>query len=319
MDAAYGFCPYGRTCLLSHASKRAVEDEAKLLADFSRLDDELMANTLTCGVCGNDPQLQHLLPEDITACSMCRTCGSALHAPRCLLLVEHLLQAAEDDYIAYKDKVDAVRCMLPESLKVAFSLEAHRIASTHFGWSLASPQQIAAAIESVQGRQTFSKIVSVGAGTGYVEHLFGTVVGEQARVFAFDEILRPARFSVPVQRGGPDEVLKFHGRDTVLMLCWPPFGSPEVDNSVMGFQALLNFIQVGGQHVIYIGDVASTGDFRFHSLLRTHFAPLPHYRTRHEVRRWVPQEMGMVYAGNDTIGVYSRRSQPLAELPSRSA
>ncbi|MFZ7144710.1 MAG: hypothetical protein ACO1G6_05150, partial [Bacteroidota bacterium] len=125
--------------------------------------------------------------------------------------------------------------------------------------------------------------------------------------FAFDEIIRPVRYSVAVSTGAPNVLSSLDCPRAALLLCWPPFGSPEEEQSSMGFEALRYYYNRGGRVVIYVGDVSSTGDWRFHSLLMRMFYLSPDYYVRHEVRRWLPQEMGLVYAGCDSVGVYVRR------------
>lgn len=194
---------------------------------------------------------------------------------------------------------------------------------------------------------SMSSMVSVGSGIGYVEHLFNRVMnnadlpacgpvaadiasrvpGEEGRpiassiskdtalfygkrtvpIFAFDELERRYEYSVKVSTGGPLSVLSVDCPNSVLMLCWPPFGSHVEEQSSMGYEALEYFRQRGGRVLIYIGDVSSTGDWRFHDLREKHYKLVREYPVRREVRRWYPQEMGLIYAGNDTIGVYERR------------
>ena len=79
----------------------------------------------------------------------------------------------------------------------------------------------------------------------------------------------------------------------------------------MGFEVLRNFYMAGGSFVIYIGDVSSTGDWRFHEYLHTNYALVKGFKVRKELRRWHPQDMALIYAGSDTIGVYQRRATPL--------
>ncbi len=77
----------------------------------------------------------------------------------------------------------------------------------------------------------------------------------------------------------------------------------------MAFDALSEFMRLGGVFCIVIGDPASTGDERFHHLLASHFVILSEYGggVRVEVDRWAPQDMGLVYAGADCIAAFMRR------------
>lgn len=126
-------------------------------------------------------------------------------------------------------------------------------------------------------------------------------------VFAFDELVRRYEYSVHVSLGGPLSVLSIDCENSVLLLCWPPFGSPSQEQSSMGYEALEYFHQHGGKVLIFIGDTCSTGDWRFHEMRDRNYKLVREYPVRHEVNRWYPQQMGLVYGGNDTIGVYERR------------
>lgn len=126
-------------------------------------------------------------------------------------------------------------------------------------------------------------------------------------IFAFDELIRRYEYSVHVSVGGPFSVLSLDCENSVLLLCWPPFGSYAEEQSSMGYEALEYFHQRGGKVLIFIGDVSATGDWRFHEMRDKYFKLAREYSVRREVKRWIPQEMGQIYAGNDTIGVYERR------------
>lgn len=126
-------------------------------------------------------------------------------------------------------------------------------------------------------------------------------------IFAFDELIRRYEYSVHVSVAGPLSVVSIDCKNSVLLLCWPPFGSFAEEQSSMGYEALENFRQRGGKVLIFIGDVSATGDWRFHEMRDRYFKLVREYSVRREVKRWIPQEMGQIYAGNDTIGVYERR------------
>lgn len=191
-----------------------------------------------------------------------------------------------------------------------------------------------------------TSIVSMGSGSGYVEHVFNCVINSNAKdnydfqrfhshymssfdnvhvsfygertidIFAFDELALRRSYSVHVSHGGPLSLLSIDCRKAVLLLSWPPFGSAHEEQSSMGFEALQYYTQGGGTLLIYIGDVGSTGDWRFHELLYTHYKLVREYPVRREIPRWCPQDMGLVYAGSDTIGVYHRRPNPVQTPPS---
>ncbi|CAD2218980.1 hypothetical protein AGDE_07610 [Angomonas deanei] len=258
------------------------------------------------------------------------------YEPNISYLVDFVLQDVGDDYLLYKDSVDSYRRRLPDEFKVPFTYEANRVGTTVFAWSLLSPEEAKYAVETAcRVLPTADQIMSIGSGGGYVEHVFNRVLhnvvldpqwevnrktfpksyfdnvkadigGRQLPIFAFDELALKNTYSVHVSIGDPLALLSAT-RNTILLLCWPPFGSPTEEQSSMAFEALEYFTQRGGEVVIYVGDVASTGDWRFHELLRDQYKLVKGYPVRHEVRRWYPQEMGLIYAGNDTVGVYQRR------------
>lgn len=328
--------------------------------------------------------------------------GTGLHAPRLgvayralnavYAVVTDLTFRVRDPYLGYKLLCDAIRRCLPPRLRCFFTYEAHRLGTMVYAWSLVSSLEcemsLRAAVRASGG--TVRRLVSLGSGTGYVEHLFAeTIVRDRLRlsptatttteaasssvsspsvaarkptpnsthpsplwdrrdasiahvsVFAIDEtvVTRLARFSCIVSTGKPATLSTLGPSlaDACLLLCWPPFGGPSVPDVRMAADATLNFLSLGGKYLIYVGDVASTGDPAFHVLLNQRFAPLKLPSTVHdgsavtdkgvtpttttplacgygfsrlEIRRWCPQEMGLVFAGADSIAVYVALPQP---------
>lgn len=294
-----------------------------LIEEANRLSDEHDRDIFRCLVCGFD-QFTYPYPTakvgELGFSVFCPRCTTPVYFPILIYVIEGILVESKDDYQAFKDKCEEVRRSLAEELKIPFSYEAHRLASTYFAWSLTSPADATQALTAMLGEDPkLTTVISVGSGTGYVEHVFNQAssalaqngTASRLQFLAYDEIVRPARFSVQVQFGSPSIIASRDCSDTALLLCWPPFASVELQQSTMAYDTLRVFVEQGGQYVIYIGDVSSTGDFQFHGLLASHFAPLRAYRVRKEIRRWYPQEMGLVYAGNDTIGVYRYRGGPL--------
>ena len=336
VDSPAGAALYGSDAQLISppGARRSVES---LIEQALQLDREHDEGYYKCTVCGLAPFPLPFIATKVGETGQavtCPRCTTAVYFPVLLLLIECLLLEAADDAQHYKDRVDAVRKQLPEEMKIPFSYEAHRIASTYFAWSLASKADADAALAAVADHMAvvplpvrpgaaggtpapLKYVYSVGSGTGYIEHVFNQAQLASKRglsFFAFDEIVRPARFSVTVCYGSPSSLQSLDGVGAVLLLCWPPFASHELQQSTMAFDALRFFMARGGRYVIYIGDTASTGDWQFHQLLLSHFQPLKEYRVRKEVRRWHPQEMGLVFAGNDTIGAYVARDVPLPPL-----
>lgn len=342
MDHAFGFCFNGPTCFLAHGCKVPQAASAPrvpipsgpetaftaVLAVSARHDD----GAFVCGVCGLDP-----IPSDsigkvgeVGSYVVCPACCCPAYHPQLVHLVIALLTASNNDAAVFKRSVDAARLRLPHELRLPFSYESHRLCTSYFGWTLADADDAATALVACsKAHARFARIVSVGSGTGYTEHVFSTVAnaarGSNAftaihkvrpiSVVAYDEVIRVRRFSVDVAYGSPDVLLTMDCTDAVLLLAWPPFGSQQQEQSSMGFEALRNYVLRGGRCLVYIGDVASTGDWRFHEMLHTHFvAQPPYHRSRREVSRWNPSDMGLVYAGNDTIGVYALRPEPLTAV-----
>ncbi|CCW68721.1 unnamed protein product [Phytomonas sp. Hart1] len=352
----YGFCPYSQACYLQHpavfSSKSltrktdSAEEEYKLLVKKAQrqLDEPLWQ----CEICGYSEIDENSLSAvgEMFYYRYCSKCSFCCYFPYITRLIEHIIDSVGDDYQRFKDIIDDYRIRLPDEYKVPLSFEAHRIANVVFSWSLISPVQVRDAVDSAYRIiPDMSAIISMGSGSGYIEHIFnrvtnagvGMLSGDEnspqyvlkpsqfstnsfigvktsfygkkiVPIYAFDELLLRRTYSVHVSIGGPLSILSMDCARTVLLLCWPPFGSAKDEQNSMSFEALEYFTQRNGKVVIYIGDIASTGDWRFHQLLQTHYKLVRDYPVRREVRRWLPQEMGLVYAGNDTVGVYQSRS-----------
>lgn len=310
MYDAFKFCPHGNVCFLPHSPPppppRALE---AICADIDALDAEHDEGRAMCRVCRH-VNINHFGFDRVLPTAMCETCCQTLYCPLVPELAEAIFASAPSDYQQYKTLVDDYRQKIPNSLRIPFTKEAHRIGCSKFAWSLVNESEVVASLRTaLEANPSTECILSVGASSGYVEYLYATAASRlkpNVKVEAYDEIPNP-RFNVKVEPGGPERVMSIPRQNTLLLLCWPPFGSQEKDLSTMGFDTLSNFLRAGGSTVIYIGDESSTGDFRFHGLLAQTFRPAKGYRVRHELRRWVPQEMGMVFAGQDSIGVYVRR------------
>ncbi|RNE99916.1 hypothetical protein TraAM80_07932 [Trypanosoma rangeli] len=345
---AYGFCPFSCVCFLPHVAGntplvRPAHDANKefdRLVTVSRLqEDQDLWNCAVCGYEGIDENSQGKVGETYYY-RQCPNCSLMCYHPHLTYLIGTVLEAAGDDYQIFKTVIDRYREAIPDILKIPLTYEAHRLSSMAFAWSLVSPKCVKDALDAAyRALPEMVALVSIGSGSGYIEHVFNRVANGVAAVpngpdvslgtssfegvhacfyphkkipiFAFDEVALNCPYSVAVSLGGPASLLSLNCAKSVLLLCWPPFGSPQEEQSSMGFESLEYFTQAGGNVVIYIGDVASTGDWRFHELLYTHYKLVKEYTVRRELRRWYPQEMGLVYAGNDTIGVYKKREQPL--------
>ena len=298
----------------------------------------------TCDVCGYDEidELAEVPLGTEHAFRQCARCTFTCYFPYITYLVEEILASVGDDYQLYKTEVDRYRAQLPDLFKIPLTYEAHRVANVVFAWSLVSPAHVRDAMNTVVREfPELEAIVSMGSGAGYIEHIFNRVMhnvplreewevdrrrfpttafdnvrcdfyGKRViPIFAFDALALQGTYSVHVSMGGPVALYSLDCRKSALLLCWPPFGSREREESSMGFEALEYYTRQGGTALIYIGDTAATGDWRFHMLLKTHYKLVRAYPVRRELRRWCPQEMGFVYGGNDTIGVYRLRDVPL--------
>lgn len=312
----------------------------ELCAEISAMVEEHSNGVFRCRVCTYDEEFDAsciIKVGEMFSYMTCPRCTSPLYQPLMLLLVEACLrETGGQDHLAYKDLIDRLRAeVVPHMVRIPLLFEAHRLASTYFAWSLFGPTEAQTALTAAITETPLldaTCLISMGSGTGYIEHVFAEAlknmllnhnssnnntssklskdVLQSFSVLAFDEILRTSRFSVPVQYGTPDAINCLPDpTKSILLLSWPPFGTPGGPQATMGHDVLKRYVELGGQCVIYIGDVASTGDYDFHCLLQQTFRPVPSYRTRHDVRRWVPQEMGLVFAGNDTVGVYKRRQE----------
>ena len=312
MSAAYGFCPHGITCFLRHVPAAPPRPIDTIIADIAALDADHERGIARCGVCGSE-EIHHFGLDRVLPTATCVKCCQTLYCPLVPELAEAIFATHTADYQAFKDAVDAAREQIPNACRIPFSKEAHRVGCSKFAWSLIDEAAVAESLQAaLRINPTADRVLSVGASSGYVEYLYQRAAkallpaGRSIAIEAYDEIPNP-RFDVPVAGGGPEQVLTCDRGGTILLLCWPPFGSQEKDLSTMGFDTLTNFLHAGGTTVIYIGDESSTGDFRFHAVMAQQLRPAAGYRVRHELRRWGPQDMGMVFAGQDTVGVYERR------------
>jgi len=273
--------------------------------------------------------------------------GYTANATSVYTLVQTLLEQASRDYGRYKQLVEEHFVLLPADVRTQFYQEAHRVGTTTFAWSLLGPlnaREILALLFQKAGTGV-SRLISVGAGTGYVEHLFlhaASGMGIPLRVYAFDSMewldsARPAAagsippWDIRVHRGDYTVLrhiadgswratgangMSDHGgnvgpsdlSDAVLLLCWPPFGSCTENQSTMAHDAARLFRELGGKYLVYIGDVQSTADWRFHEKLPIDWHLFEETHCFQPLDNWTPSKMGCIYAGCDSIGVYKCKS-----------
>eukprot|EP00760_Papus_ankaliazontas_P018424 PhM_4_TR17483/c0_g1_i3/m.96804 len=273
------------------------------------------------------------------AAKLCIACGNFYFQPMVQHLVVSLLESVGTDYAAYKARIDELcseKSGLPPEYRVPVKYEAHRWGTSRFGWSLFGPRNVQDVLKYIfnvmrqrpqnsestfEPKQKLHRILSMGAGRGYTEHLFAAALAAHksfgiSEVLAYDtqvNVPRQIRFNVPVKYGTPETLRDFGSlKDTVLLLVWPPFGSKVNEESRMGYDTLVNFAVRDGRVLIYVGDPSATGDWRFHELLMSSWIREEAFRS--DVPVWVPQEMGLLFAGSDQVAIYTRRAQPL-DLP----
>eukprot|EP00796_Vickermania_ingenoplastis_P008331 gene8333-5840_t len=303
----------------------AEEELQRLRAKAARHLDQCL---WTCDVCGFEGITDQCCTSvgEVYFYRHCPNCYLMCYQPEVTYLLEHLLWECMDDYQLFKTRVEHYRRLVPDEFKVPLSSEAHTLSTTVYAWSLVSTKDIQDAVNAAyRVLPSMASVISIGSGIGYVEHLFNRVMNDadlpafgpvvawrklagepgpfpssiskdtaafyghrHVPVYAFDELVRRFEYSVHVSLGGPLSVLSTDCANSVLLLCWPPFGSPTEEQSSMGNEALEYFRQRGGRVLIFIGDVSSTGDWRFHDLRDRHYKLVREYPVRREVRRWYP-------------------------------
>ncbi|GET90004.1 hypothetical protein, conserved [Leishmania tarentolae] len=341
------FLPHDEGSCASARVPRLASAEEELKRLTQRAGDLQGSDVWACEVCGynNVDEFCEVALGTEHFFRQCPRCSLMCFFPNITYLVEHILCSVGDDYQLFKTEVDHYRSLLPDLFKIPLTFEAHRVANIVFAWSLLSPVHARDAMNSVlQEFPNIESMISVGSGAGYIEHIFNRVMHQvplreewevdrkrfpttsfdnvrcdfygkrTISIFAFDALALQGTYSVHVSVGGPISLYSLDCKQSVLLLCWPPFGSREREESSMGFETLEYFTRQGGSMLIYIGDTAATGDWRFHMLLKSHYKLVQDYPVRRELRRWCPQEMGFVYGGNDTIGVYRLRETPLSPM-----
>jgi hypothetical protein len=232
-------------------------------------------------------------------------------------ILAFLLSEAGQDYTKFKLLIDAYWARLPSHMRVTFYYRAHGIGTSTFSWSLLSKPNAEAIMRLLLTEATAcTRMISMGAGTGYTEGLLKRAahdLGRPIEVMAYDTWLSSFEFNarqeygVTVQTGNVDQLYALatpNLHDAVLLLCWPPFGSVQEELSTMGYECLQLFRSLGGEFVVYIGDICSTGDWRMHQVLYNEWTLYEATREFEALDVWVPEKMGCWAAGNDSVGVY---------------
>eukprot|EP01064_Diplonema_japonicum_P015312 TRINITY_DN2302_c1_g1_i1.p1 TRINITY_DN2302_c1_g1~~TRINITY_DN2302_c1_g1_i1.p1 ORF type:complete len:351 (+),score=85.01 TRINITY_DN2302_c1_g1_i1:37-1089(+) len=325
------FCSYGLDCQYAHndAPKRCINE---LMHELIQMGLSHIKGIYKCSVCsyqganGFGPEEAVAKVGETESYRYCVKCGNFYFYPHVQVIILRLMEDAGTDYVEFKKKVDAYHARLPSILQVPFMYEAHRWATSRFAWSLTGPENAKEVLELVfeDSKKECKRMFSMGSGTGYIEHVFVNTskeMGKELEVHAFDVLKvkdkdKYITFDVTVKEGDVNNLAEYGDMsDAVLLLCWPPFGSQRGEESTMAHDCIKQYAKQGGRQLIYIGDVNATGDWRYHDHLASNWEILPKTFDFKKLNAWVPQQMGLIYAGNDSIGVYRLREKPLELQP----
>eukprot|EP00906_Rhabdomonas_costata_P003399 RCo005203 len=281
-------------------------------------------------------------------------CGCQIHEEVNSLiasLCHSLFVGSQWDYAAYKRSVDlCVAEMLqkgtvPDIPRVGFLTLARQVGVTNFAWAIVDVPAAQQALQLVQhtarlrGLPPLRRIISVGAGNGYVESVFLRAARSLdlfLEVVAYD--VYPNRQSfVPVYAGTQANILTDFAatEDCLLLLCWPPLGSSLADGSfnpapdpnrptnTMASDSIRNFASKGGRFVVYIGErtlFGCTADPAFHHIVQTEGWALLNEDSLGNstifIQKWCPQPFAILrdyspahfqiggVSGNDNLWVY---------------
>eukprot|EP01062_Namystynia_karyoxenos_P072285 TRINITY_DN682_c1_g2_i2.p1 TRINITY_DN682_c1_g2~~TRINITY_DN682_c1_g2_i2.p1 ORF type:complete len:455 (+),score=127.04 TRINITY_DN682_c1_g2_i2:141-1367(+) len=319
----FGFCSFGADCDFKHPPERKLKtpDMDTMLAELIQLGHRHAKGDLQCMVCATKAEVT-VAPSakvgETSSYSYCPHCGNFYFYPHVQLMLLQLVHDAALDYNRYKFLVDAHAKRLPSILSPPWYYEAHRWGTSRWAWTLTSPQEAEATLRVVfDNLPSCRGMVSMGSGTGYVESVFAKAAGDLGRQLQIDAYdltplsKRRLPFEVTPKLGGVGALYEHPDLSSVvLLLCWPPFGSQKEEQSTMGFDCLELYAKRGGRCLIYIGDVNSTGDWRFHERLASHWEPARGAESIPRPDNWIPQKMGLLFAGNDGIMVYVKRDKP---------
>eukprot|EP00668_Euglena_longa_P000993 GGOE01001191.1.p1 GENE.GGOE01001191.1~~GGOE01001191.1.p1 ORF type:complete len:403 (-),score=87.39 GGOE01001191.1:244-1380(-) len=266
-------------------------------------------------------------------------------------LCNAMLESSNWDYAGYKRTYDEIIGLIHQSGRVPYLAEngfvtyARQTGVTYYAWAIMDDQaalQTFDVLNSVVARYNLppvSTIISIGAGNGYVEHVFlrqAQQGGQDLQMIAYDTYPSSLPY-VPILPGTPLNILTDFATtaDCALLLCWPPLGTSLADGSynpnadpsrptnTMASDSLRNFELKGGRFLIYIGErtlFACTGDPKFHEMLAEGRWVLvnedPRGNSTITMQKWCPQphaiptdfsgiehQIGGV-SGNDNIWVY---------------
>eukprot|EP01010_Urceolus_cornutus_P004836 NODE_795_length_1336_cov_259.575758_g603_i0.p1 GENE.NODE_795_length_1336_cov_259.575758_g603_i0~~NODE_795_length_1336_cov_259.575758_g603_i0.p1 ORF type:complete len:379 (-),score=87.70 NODE_795_length_1336_cov_259.575758_g603_i0:132-1268(-) len=317
--ARYGFCSYGWDCAYAHhpEHEKAPKEIEVVVEEMIKMGTDYRDGTYLCRVCGE------LTKEHIGALvgvthwfQYCPLCGNFYFYPHAQQIVYHCVESNAHDYVGYKQAIDGYCARLPPVIQIPFKYEAHRWGVSRFAWSIfgaENAKQILDLLRKQEGGE-LTGMISMGAGTGYVEFVIQRSVEEMdwhIDINAFDEN-PPKHCHFPVQKGTVEQISEQTDlSSSFLLLCWPPFGGKEENQSTMGSDALAAFTSRGGKFLVYIGDPHATGDWRFHEDLWKYWKLHSEVEWFTPLMTWVPQHMGLIYGGQDSIGVYSLRAVPL--------
>lgn len=169
-----------------------------------------------------------------------------------------------------------------------------------FAWAIPT-KSVVNSIAGHLAKMEVKTLVSIGAGTGFWEHMLekSQYKPSDCEVVAYDlnppvgdEGCNPYRHVqqfMCIDPGGPEKAAE-HGEDSALFLSWPPYAEP------MAADSLRNFV---GKMVVFVGEGRGgcTGDDEFHEMLSAEWEEADWL----EIPRW--------YGINDHVTVYTRKNR----------
>ena len=240
-----GYCRNAPNCDAYHPMP--TRDVQTVLREMSQIGADHSQGRYFCQFCQVLAQGDfYAMVGTVSRYRYCNLCGVFYFFPQVQELVRLLLDSARGDYLAFRRQVCECRGRLPALLQIPFTYEAHKWATARFAWTLCGPTQATQVLELLFRQQPFQRVLSMGAGTGYVEHVFNGASQSMRRpleFLAFDQTpVGPGDYSVKVQRGGPEAFARLGDLSlSILLLCWPPFGSQQNKESTMASDCLKVF------------------------------------------------------------------------------
>ena len=281
----FKFCSFGLDCQFRHEGESPSRTLEELNQELIHVGLQHTKGYYKCMLCGTESVGDGAVSKvgETYSYRYCLQCGNFLFYPHVQIMVLKLLEECDTDYTEFRRRVKSYHKRLPMVVQIPFMYEAHRWATSRYAWSLINKDTFNEIFEILFKYQPDCKrMVSVGSGTGYVEHVAyhsAKEMGRELDMQAFDVLIQNGEgrinFDVKVQVGGVESLEKLGDMsETVLLLCWPPFGSQRGEESQMAFDTIRLYESMGGKYLVYVGDVNATGDWRFHDRLASHWGIL---------------------------------------------